>query len=88
MKEIKTFLSGINNMLIFIFKIDLTKWRVLFNNDFIRVSVFTSPSNNYIIPNYEVLVTKEFGTISGFKYRLFITFRIFKLIIRLSFRNY
>lgn len=88
MKNIKTFLSGINNMLIYFFNLDFSKWRVLFDNNFIRVSVFTSPSNNYIIPNYEVLVTKEFGSISGFKYRLFITFRIFKLIIRLSFRNY
>lgn len=88
MKNIKTFLSGINNMLIYFFNLDFSKWRVLFDNNFIRVSVFTTPSNNYIIPNYEVLVTKEFGTISGFKYRLFITFRIFRLIIRLSFRNY
>lgn len=88
MKNIKTFLSGINTMLIFVFKVDLTKWRVLFDNNFIRVLIFTTPSNNYIIPNYEVLITKEFGTISGYKYRLFITFRIFRLIIRLSFRNY
>lgn len=26
MEKIKTFLSGINNMLIFIFKVDYTKW--------------------------------------------------------------
>lgn len=87
MKKIKTFLSGINNMLIFIFKIDLTKWKVLFDNDFVRFSAFTTSSNYVLAPYIEFLIFKDFGMTTDYKFRFMITFRLHRLIAYIVFNN-
>lgn len=87
MEKIKTFLSGINNMLIFIFKIDKTKWRVLFNNTYFRFIVIRTSHTVVIVPYVEVFLHKTYSPNCGSFLRLFIIINCYHYCIQLSFNN-
>lgn len=87
MKKIKMYLSAINNLLIFVFKLDMSKWKVLFDNKFIRFSAFTTSSNYLVLPSIEFLLFKDFGTVTSYKYRFMLSFKVHRLIAVIYFNN-
>lgn len=87
MKKIKTFLSGINNMLLFLFKVDLTKWKLLFDNTFWFIRAYTVSCSFNILPIIEFLVLKDFQICGTPRIRLIISFRFLHCILYISFNN-
>ena len=88
MKKIKMYLSGFNNMLIFFFKLYLTKWRVIFDNRVLRIKGFTTDFNYYLLPSFDIILIKEHLILNSVNNRIMITIRVFKFIVYISFNNF